>query len=155
MRGLAGVVLLVVVSSCSVLRRRPEPPPVPTPAQTAMASWYGRDFHGDHTASGERFDQGELTAAHPTLPIGTRVRVTNLANGRSVVVRINDRGPFTRGRMIDVSHRAAHGLGMLQRGTARVRIEVVDGGPAPAGEGRAGVRRAPRRHQSPGRARPR
>jgi rare lipoprotein A len=122
---------------------------------TGTASWYGRDFHGDHTASGERFDQDEFTAAHPSLPLGTRVRVTNLANGRSVVVRINDRGPFTHGRVLDVSYRAAHALGMLRRGTARVRMEVLEGAAASPEEGRARVRRPPRRHRPRAPARPR
>jgi rare lipoprotein A len=82
-------------------------------------------MHGARTASGERFDEEDLTAAHPTLPFGSRVLVTNLANGRSVTVRINDRGPHVRGRMIDLSRAAARRLGMLRRGTARVRIQVL------------------------------
>ncbi|MCP8463775.1 septal ring lytic transglycosylase RlpA family protein [Pseudomonas sp. ZM23] len=87
------------------------------------ASYYGRAHHGKRTASGERFDQNALTAAHRTLAFGTRVKVTNLDNGRSVVVRINDRGPFGRGRIIDVSKAAAEQLNMLRSGTARVRLE--------------------------------
>lgn len=87
------------------------------------ASYYGKAHHGKRTASGERFNQNALTAAHRTLPFGTRVRVTNLDNGRSVVVRINDRGPFGRGRIIDVSKAAAEQLNMLRSGTAPVRLE--------------------------------
>ncbi|MBG6286758.1 MULTISPECIES: septal ring lytic transglycosylase RlpA family protein [Pseudomonas] len=87
------------------------------------ASYYGKAHHGKRTASGERFNQNALTAAHRTLAFGTRVKVTNLDNGRSVVVRINDRGPFGRGRIIDVSKAAAEQLNMLRSGTARVRLE--------------------------------
>ncbi len=90
------------------------------------ASWYGRPFHGRRTASGQIFNMNALTAAHRTLPLGTRVRVTNLANGRSVVVIINDRGPFVKGRIIDVSRHAARRLGFQRKGTARVRVRVVD-----------------------------
>lgn len=87
------------------------------------ASYYGKAHHGKRTASGERFNQNALTAAHRTLAFGTRVKVTNLDNGRSVIVRINDRGPFGRGRIIDVSKAAAEQLNMLRSGTARVRLE--------------------------------
>jgi len=87
------------------------------------ASYYGKAHHGKRTASGERFNQNALTAAHRTLAFGTRVKVTNLDNGRSVVVRINDRGPFGRGRIIDVSKAAAEQLNMLRSGTAPVRLE--------------------------------
>ena len=87
------------------------------------ASYYGKAHHGKRTASGERFNQNALTAAHRTLAFGTRVKVTNLDNGRSVVVRINDRGPFGRGRIIDVSKAAAEQLNMLRSGTARVCLE--------------------------------
>lgn len=87
------------------------------------ASYYGKAHHGKRTASGERFNQNALTAAHRTLPFGTRVKVTNLDNGRSVVVRINDRGPFGRGRIIDLSKAAAEQLNMLRSGTAPVRLE--------------------------------
>jgi len=92
---------------------------------TGFASYYGADFHGRLTASGERFDMNELTAAHKTLPLPSMVRVTNLANGRSVVLRVNDRGPFVRGRIIDVSLRAAQILGFERRGIARVRVEIL------------------------------
>ncbi|CDF85914.1 septal ring lytic transglycosylase RlpA family protein [Pseudomonas sp. QL9] len=90
------------------------------------ASYYGRAHHGKKTASGERFDQHALTAAHRTLPFGTRLKVTNLDNGRSVVVRVNDRGPFSRSRIIDLSRGAAERLDMLRAGTAPVRLEALD-----------------------------
>ncbi|MFM0304394.1 septal ring lytic transglycosylase RlpA family protein [Paraburkholderia sediminicola] len=91
--------------------------------QTGRASWYGRGFHGRRTANGERFDMHALTAAHRTLPLGSYVRVTNPATSRSVVVRINDRGPYARGRIIDLSMAAAAALDMRHAGTARVQIE--------------------------------
>jgi rare lipoprotein A len=92
-------------------------------ASNGMASYYR---HGSRTASGERFNPNELTAAHPTLPFGTRVRVTNVTTGKSVTVRVNDRGPFVRGRVIDVSHSAAESLGMVGRGVAKVKLDVVE-----------------------------
>ena len=91
-----------------------------------QASYYGARHHGNKTASGERFDQHALTAAHRSLPFGSRVRVTNLRNDKSVVVRINDRGPHTRGRLIDLSRQAAEQLGMLRSGTARVRVQALN-----------------------------
>ncbi|MFQ5746777.1 MAG: septal ring lytic transglycosylase RlpA family protein [Gemmatimonadota bacterium] len=94
-------------------------------SQTGIASWYGPGFHGRRTASGEIFDMEAMTAAHKTLPFGTRVRVMNLENGRATSVRINDRGPFVRGRIIDLSRAAARSIHMLGPGTARVRIAVV------------------------------
>ena len=96
-------------------------------AEVGLASYYDSRHNGATTASGERYDERALTAAHRTLPFGTRVRVTNLRNGRSVVVRIDDRGPFARGRIIDVSRRAARELGFLREGTARVRVKVAGG----------------------------
>ncbi|HEU4726188.1 MAG TPA: septal ring lytic transglycosylase RlpA family protein [Candidatus Eisenbacteria bacterium] len=92
---------------------------------TGFASYYGEEFEGRRTASGERYDPDDLSAAHRTLPFGTRVRLTNLKNGRSVVVTITDRGPFRRGRIVDVSKRAARELGFLRAGVARVRLEVL------------------------------
>jgi rare lipoprotein A len=97
-------------------------------AWTGFASYYGPEFQGRRTASGQRFDHDELTAAHRTLPFGTRVRVTNLKNSRSVVVTINDRGPFRRGRILDVSRRAASDLGFLRAGVARVKLRVLEDG---------------------------
>ncbi len=99
--------------------------PAPGWVQTGIASWYGPKFHGRLTASGERFDMHALTAAHRMLPLGSLVRVVNLDNGRSVVVRINDRGPFAKGRIIDLSYAAAQKLGMIRQGTARVRLELI------------------------------
>lgn len=93
--------------------------------ETGIASWYGPNFHGKMTANGEIFDQNELTAAHRTLHMPSIVRVTNLENGRSLVVRVNDRGPFKRGRIIDLSKRAAELLGFRQKGTAKVRVQVL------------------------------
>jgi rare lipoprotein A (peptidoglycan hydrolase) len=90
-----------------------------------VASWYGGRFHGRRTASGQIFNMHAHTAAHKTLPLGTRVKVTNLANGRSVVLTINDRGPFAKGRIIDVSQHAAQQLDFKHRGTARVRVQVI------------------------------
>ena|ERR687888_2004050 len=90
------------------------------------ASWYGEEFAWRPTASGERFDPSKLTGAHRTLPLGSKVRVTNLLNGRSVTVTINDRGPYIPRREIDLSYGAARVLGMLRRGVARVRIDLVD-----------------------------
>ena len=101
--------------------------------QRGLASWYGRRFHGNPTASGERYDMYAMTAAHPTLPIPSYVRVTNPANGRSVVVRVNDRGPFHAARIIDLSYAAAHRLGFIQAGSARVELEaIVPGAPQAA-----------------------
>ena len=93
---------------------------------TGQASWYGPGFYGNRTASGETLRPGTLTAAHRTLPFGTRVRVTNLWNGRSAVVRINDRGPFHGSRIIDLAHGAAQELGVTASGVAQVRLEVLD-----------------------------
>lgn len=90
-----------------------------------VASYYGRRFHGRLTANGERFDMNAMTAAHKTLPFGTRVRVTNPRNGRSVTVRINDRGPFIKGRTIDLSRGAAERIGMITSGHARVQLDIV------------------------------
>lgn len=95
--------------------------------EEGWASYYGREHHGHRTASGSTFDDRRLTAAHRTLPFGTRVRVTNLDNGRHVTVTVTDRGPYRRARVIDVSRRAAKDLGFLRSGTARVRLEVVSG----------------------------
>ena len=99
--------------------------PTPGHPQTGVASWYGPGFHGQPTSSGAIYDQYGMTAAHPTLPLGTRARVTNLDTGKAVEVLINDRGPFAKGRVIDLSHAAARELGMLGPGTARVSIDVV------------------------------
>jgi len=92
---------------------------------SGRASWYGPGFHGRLTANGERYNQNALTAAHPNLKFGTRVKVTNLRNGRSVIVRINDRGPYVKGRVIDVSAAAARTLGMIRSGVAPVKVTIL------------------------------
>jgi len=130
-------------AGCSLFHGRP----TPGPGQVGTASWYGPGFRGQRTASGAHFDEHEFSAAHRSLPLGTRVRVTNLANGRSVVVRINDRGPFVRGRLIDVSYGAARALGMVRRGTARVRLEVLDAATPSVTTARARVHRRTRRRR--------
>ncbi len=98
-----------------------------TRAHYGVASWYGRKFHGRKTANGEVYNMYARTAAHKTLPFGTMVRVTNLRNRRQTVVRINDRGPFIKGRDIDLSYRTAHDLGMVETGIEEVRLEIVSG----------------------------
>jgi len=93
---------------------------------SGMASYFSREMEGNRTASGERCDPDTLTAAHRTAPFGSRMRVTNLATGKSVVVRINDRGPFSKGRVIDLSHAAAREIGMHRTGTARVSLALLE-----------------------------
>jgi len=93
--------------------------------QRGLASWYGKRYHGQKTSSGEPYDMYAMTAAHPTLPIPSYARVTHVANGRSVVVRINDRGPFKSGRVIDLSYVAAYKLGYIQAGQAQVEVEAI------------------------------
>lgn len=123
-------------SAAPIILRSPEtqeasPPatlPTPVPStiiETGLASWYGAKHHGKRTASGEIFDQKKFTAAHRTLPWGSIVKVTNLDNGKSVEVRINDRGPFTKGRIIDLSRAAARAVGMLESGVSLVRMELL------------------------------
>jgi rare lipoprotein A len=101
------------------------------PYQIGTASWYGSYFDGKPTASGEAYDMNDLTAAHPTLPLGSYVRVTNLHNGRAVVVRVNDRGPIVQGRIIDLSYGAAQVLQFQEQGLQRVRLDVVKRGNRP------------------------
>ena len=115
------------VSGCGLIfgRSKPAPASIPGTVQTGTASWYGPGFHGKRTSNGEIYDQYDLTAAHQTLPLGTRVAVTNLLNGRQVEVRINDRGPFVKDRAIDLSYAAARTLDMINPGTVPVRIEVL------------------------------
>jgi len=105
-----------------------------TPGQTGIASWYGPDFHGRLTSNREIYNMYDMTAAHPTLRFGTRVMVTNLDNGRAAEVRINDRGPFVKNRIIDLSYAAARFLDMVAPGTAPVRLEILNG----AGEASGG-----------------
>ena len=94
-------------------------------AEVGLASWYGEFHHGLRTASGEIFDMGAMTAAHRSLPLGTRLQVTNLENGRSARVRVNDRGPYVADRVLDLSRGAARALGMVERGVALVRLELI------------------------------
>jgi rare lipoprotein A len=112
-----------------------------------LASWYGEDFHGRQTANGEVFDLNGISAAHPTLPLPSYVRVTNLSNGRSLIVRVNDRGPYAGNRIIDVSARAARLLGFRNRGTAWVRIEYVGRAPMEGSDDR--ILEATLRHDEP------
>lgn len=118
--------MAAAISACSGLRHGPERASLPPATHEGIASWYGPGFHGRPTAAGEPFDQYALTAAHPTLPLGSRILVQNLENGRSVTVRVNDRGPFVAGRILDLSYASAHAIGMIRPGTARVRITVLD-----------------------------
>ncbi len=131
--------LLAIIALLVLLGCGPHPPPrgglresLGSPLKShrlqGIASWYGGKFHGRKTANGETFDMHGLTAAHKTLPFGLRVRVSNRENGRAVVVRINDRGPFVKDRIIDLSHAAAQRIGMVRSGTARVFITPL--GPA-------------------------
>jgi len=125
-------ILLPFFLACSLPPAKvhlPGPQPIPGGAsQMGVASWYGPGFHGHPTASGAIYNQFELTAAHQTLPLGSQVIVTNLDNGRSVEVSVNDRGPFMKGRIIDLSYAAANALGMVEPGTIPVRIELVERG---------------------------
>jgi rare lipoprotein A len=133
----------VVVSSCGHHRHAaasaPAPPAPPVPpqihsAETGLASWYGHPYHGRPAANGEIYDMEKFTAAHRTLPFGTWVRVTSLAGGKSVDVRITDRGPFVDGRIIDLSHAAAETIGLVGPGVARVRLDILSLAQAPAAE---------------------
>ena len=125
--------------------------------ERGVASWYGRKFHGQKTSSGETYDMYAMTAAHPTLPLPSYARVTNVATGKSVVVRVNDRGPFLHDRVIDLSYAAAHRIGIAQKGSGEVEVEAILPGDAPiagGGAAAAGGRRvaAPRpRRRAPSR----
>jgi len=118
--------LTFAAGACSRLPYRPPEGPRGG-VELGTASWYGPKFQGRPTSSHEIFNMNDMTAAHPTLPFGTYAMVTNLANGRTAVVRINDRGPFVDGRIIDLSYAAAQVLGMIGPGTTRVRLEVLEG----------------------------
>lgn len=133
-RALLWGVLMPALWLAGCATRAPVPPPVQPPAagqtdpreiERGIGSWYGEGFQGRKTASGETFDTNALTAAHRTLPFGTRVRVRNPANGQEVVVRINDRGPFLHGRLIDLSYVAAWKLGLVDNGSGSVVVETV------------------------------
>ena len=129
--GLYAVLVAAMLAACSVPHSGVQAPSWPQGrvAQTGIASWYGPGFHGKRTASGAIYDQNDLTAAHQTLPLGTRVMVTNLDNGKSIEVTINDRGPFAKGRIIDLSYAAGESLGMIGPGTIPVRLVVMNEGP--------------------------
>jgi rare lipoprotein A len=136
---------VIAVAGCAGPLTRPAavtPPALRGSTQTGRASWYGQAHHGQMTASGERFDMHALTAAHPTLPFGTRVRVVNLDNDRAVEVRINDRGPITPGRIIDLSYAAARALGAIAPGLITVRLTVLDPATSPTSDA-APTRRSP------------
>lgn len=128
-RGWCLVALLTAVTLALLSATKPAVSAAPPRVQVGLASWYGPGFHGNQTANGEIFDQREMVAAHRSLPLGSVVRVTNLENGRGVVLRVIDRGPYGRnyrkGTIIDVSHGAARRLGFIRDGLVRVRLEVV------------------------------
>src|SRR5262249_10810126 len=130
----AAAVCTLLVSGCAHHKKRisqTAAPPAPSAAprigatETGLASWYGHPYHGRRAANGEIYDMEQLTAAHRTLPFDARVRVLNLANSKTVEVRITDRGPFVDGRIIDLSHAAARAIDMIGPGTAMVRLEIV------------------------------
>lgn len=123
-------VALALASACSIPPSRVRVPAPPATdarvSQTGIASWYGPGFHGKATASGEIYNQNDMTAAHQTLPLGTKVMVTNMETGRAAEVSVNDRGPFAKGRIIDLSYAAAQSIDMVGPGTALVRVDVLD-----------------------------
>ena len=118
-----GWTLLLVLVACGARHPVPEPAPY---LEVGEASYYARKFHGRPTASGERYDENAMTAAHPHLPFGTLLKVKSLKNRRTVVVRVNDRGPFIKGRIVDVSRAAARRLGMVQDGLMRVEVTLAE-----------------------------
>ncbi|MBI5755902.1 MAG: septal ring lytic transglycosylase RlpA family protein [Nitrospirae bacterium] len=126
LRPLFILITVIIISSCTFPARRP--PYAAGYIERGIASWYGEDFHGRPTSSGEIYDMFRLTAAHKLMPLGTKARITNLENGQSIVVKINDRGPFVDGRIIDLSYGAAERLGMLETGLSRVEVEVLEWG---------------------------
>jgi peptidoglycan lytic transglycosylase len=132
------VILVTAFTGCVSAPRFTSSRPSTQPAvgsysmvEEGIASYYGSEFDGRPTSSGEIFDKDQLTAAHRTFPFNTKLKVTNLANGRSVVVRVNDRGPFVTGRIIDLSYGAAKEIQLLGTGTAKVRLEVIELGKVP------------------------
>ena len=125
--------LLLLLTGCSSAKPEPTASVTQQPAerkvkshQIGMATYYANKFHGRKTASGERLDNKKLTAAHPTLPFGTQVRVTALRNNQSVIVKINDRGPFTKGYIIDITRSAADELDLVREGVGKVKVEVLE-----------------------------
>src|SRR5208282_3584656 len=142
---LVAIAVTILLAGChhKKVAQTPLPPPAsvaatPESGETGLASWYGHPYHGRASASGEIYDMEQMTAAHRTLPFGAMVRVHDLDNEKSVDVRINDRGPFVDGRIIDLSHAAARAIGMIGPGTARVRLEILSV-PAAAGQSYFGV----------------
>lgn len=124
----AALILTGVMAGCGATPRVIRPPvseDLLRPLQTGYASWYGKAHQGRRTTSGETYDMNKFTAAHPALPMGTRLLITNLKNGRSVTVRVNDRGPFIDGRIVDLSYAAAREVGAIGEGVVPVRIRVV------------------------------
>src|SRR5258708_28633859 len=138
--------MIALFAACATTRDAQVPPPTsaiavtqptPTPQVFGTASWYGPGFHGHKTSAGAYYDQEDLTAASIDFPLGSRVMVTNLDNGRSVEVAVIDRGPFKKSRKIDLSHKAAHVIGMLDKGTAPVRIALISAPPGSPAVGAA------------------
>lgn len=126
MMAVSGACLLVACSASAAANPKDEASPASGAwREVGRASWYGSEHHGKRTASGARFDMNGLTAAHRTLPLGTVLRVENLANGRSIMVRVNDRGPYVTGRIIDLSMAAASRIGLKDRGTGLVVLNIV------------------------------
>ncbi len=117
--------LVVLLAACTSTRLPQRPPATSTYTEEGLASWYGEPYHGRPTASGATYNMHAMTAAHRTLPFGTWIMVTNLENRKQAEVLVNDRGPFVPGRILDLSRAAAASLGMLEKGVARVRLEVV------------------------------
>ena len=118
----AALAFALAATSCG---GKPKPALTPGAVETGVASYYASKFHGRQTANGETYDETKLTAAHRTLPFGTVARITNLENGREIEVRINDRGPFKKGRIVDVSRRGAELLDFIRAGLVRVRLEIL------------------------------
>jgi len=158
-RVLAGCLLVLSIAVSCASRSMPPPPELPTPetplepvphTEYGLASWYGRERQGRRTASGEPYDSAQLTAAHRTAPFQTYALVTHLANGRTVSVRINDRGPSATTRIIDLSHAAARALDMVRAGVARVRIDWLSQKDlSHATDGPGGVFTSPELHDPP------
>jgi len=121
----------ILAIACSSNRKPASPPTLGVPVERGIASWYGPKFNGRMTASGERYDMNALTAAHPSLPFGTRIGVRNTHTGREVVVRVNDRGPYSRNRILDLSYAAAREVGVVGPGTASVEVYLVPATGAP------------------------
>jgi len=126
LRTLVLAAALLTLGACASTKAPPEPDAGGGGGQEGIASYYAHKFHGRQTANGEIYDETKLTAAHRKLPFGTRVRVTNLENGKTVTLRINDRGPFVEGRIIDVSYRAAQDLDFISQGLAKVRVVEIE-----------------------------